>query len=104
LESNLATKKTIPGSFSVKSDMIKTAQEQASLGRMSIHKSLEGPLSGTSKGEMLTAMNQLKSSAGHIAVKRCEGEPEGKKGSFILQHFGIMRGGNESLILEVVPD
>jgi hypothetical protein len=85
--------------------MIKTAQEQASLGRMSIHKSLEGPLSGTSKGEMLTAMTQVKSSAGrHIAVKRCEGEPEGKKGSFILQHFGIMRGGNESLILEVVPD
>ena len=28
----------------------------------------------------------------------------GKKGSFILQHFGTMKNGKDRLILEVVPD
>jgi hypothetical protein len=28
----------------------------------------------------------------------------GKKGSFVLQHFGTMQQGSNRLILEVVPD
>lgn len=29
---------------------------------------------------------------------------DGKKGGFVLQHFGIMAAGKDHLVLEVVPD
>lgn len=32
------------------------------------------------------------------------GELEGKQGSFVLQHFGTMDKGQDSLILNVIPD
>jgi len=96
--------KTITGSFTVKLATLETAHNQSNLGRISIDKTFEGPLSGTSKGEMLTTITSVKTSAGYVAVERFEGTLEGKKGSFILQHFGIMHGGENRLILEVVPD
>lgn len=74
------------------------------LNRMSIHKSFEGDLEATSKGEMLSAMTPVKGSAGYVAIEQVDGELNGKKGGFVLQHFGTMSNGNERLILEVVPD
>lgn len=77
----------------------------ADLGRMSIDKTFEGPLSGSSQGEMLSAMSPVKGSAGYVAIEKFVGTLEGKAGSFVLQHFGIMSAAGESrLILEVVPD
>ena len=74
------------------------------LGRMSIDKKFLGELDATSKGEMLTAMTSVKGSAGYVAIEQVSGSLSGKKGSFVLQHFGIMRRGTNRLILEVVPD
>ena len=74
------------------------------LNRMSIDKSFEGDLTGTSKGEMLSAMTPVKGSAGYVAIEQVTGEIDGMKGSFVLQHFGTMHSGHERLILEVVPD
>lgn len=74
------------------------------LNRMSIDKSFEGDLTGTSKGEMLSAMTPVKSSAGYVAIEQVTGVIGGMKGSFVLQHFGTMHSGHERLILEVVPD
>ena len=74
------------------------------LGRMSIDKKFLGELDATSKGEMLTAMTSVKGSAGYVAIEQVSGSLSGKKGSFVLQHFGIMRRGANRLILEVVPD
>lgn len=74
------------------------------LNRMSINKSFEGELTGTSKGEMLSAMTPVKGSAGYVAIEQVSGELIGRKGSFVLQHFGTMDNGSERLILEVVPD
>jgi hypothetical protein len=73
------------------------------LGRMSIDKTFKGELSAESKGEMLSAMTPEKGSAGYVAIEQVEGMLSGKKGSFILQHFGIMNKGDQRLILEVVP-
>jgi hypothetical protein len=73
-------------------------------GRMSIDKEFFGELIGISVGEMLTAMTPVQGSAGYVAIEKVTGELNGKKGSFALQHFGIMRSKESRLILEVVPD
>jgi len=71
---------------------------------MSIDKTFHGDLSATSKGEMLTAMTPIKGSAGYVAIEQLDGSLSGKKGSFVLQHFGTMDKGQDRLVLEVTPD
>jgi len=85
-------------------DAYANASPGANLGRMSIDKTFTGPLEGSSQGEMLTAMTETPGSAGYVAIEKFTGTLEGKEGSFVLQHFGIMHGEISRLILEVVPD
>ncbi len=75
-----------------------------SIGRMSIDKQFSGDLEGTSKGQMLAAMTDVKESAGYVALERVDGKLAGRKGSFALQHSGIMDRGTPQLIITVVPD
>jgi len=72
--------------------------------RMSIDKTFHGELDATSKGEMLSAMTTVEGSAGYVAIEQVIGSLSGRKGSFVLQHFGTMSKGKDRLILEVVPD
>jgi hypothetical protein len=74
------------------------------LGRMSIEKTWNGELNAKSRGEMLSAMTSVKGSAGYVAIEQVTGSLSGKKGSFVLQHFGTMDNGEDRLILEVIPD
>ena len=74
------------------------------MGRMSIKKRFEGDLEATSRGEMLSAMTGVEGSAGYVAIEQVAGTLVGKRGSFVLQHFGIMARGKSRLLLEVVPD
>lgn len=74
------------------------------LGRMSIDKSFHGELEATSQGEMLSAITAVEGSAGYVAIEQVEGTLSGRKGSFVLQHFGTMQKGKDRLVLEVVPD
>jgi hypothetical protein len=78
-------------------------QDGVQLGRMGLDKRFEGELDATSKGEMLSAMTPVEGSAGYVAIEQVSGTLSGKKGSFVLQHFGTMSGGGERLLLEVVP-
>ncbi|MFA5907661.1 MAG: DUF3224 domain-containing protein [Vicinamibacterales bacterium] len=79
--------------------------EGPNLGRMSIDKQFKGDLDGVSKGEMITAAGiTVKESAAYSAVERVTGTLHGKKGSFALQHTGIMDRGKPSLTITVVPD
>lgn len=97
----------ITGTFEVKMLPLEYSGEGkdgAQLGRMSIDKTFHGDLSANSKGEMLSAMTAVSGSAGYVAIEQASGTLNGKKGSFILQHFGIMAGTDSRLILEVVPD
>ena len=95
------------GTFDVKitpqaSDL---APEGPNLGRMSIDKTYHGDLEGPAKGEMITAAGiAVKESAAYSAVERVSGTLHGKKGSFALQHTGIMTRGTPSLNVTVVPD
>ena len=74
------------------------------LGRMSIDKQFSGDLEGSSKGQMLTGGTAIKTSAGYVAIELVTGTLKGRKGSFILQHTGVMNRGAPSLVITVVPD
>ena len=88
------------GTFDVKitpqaSDL---APEGPNLGRMSLDKQFHGDLIAAAKGEMITAAGlAVKESAAYSAVERVTGTLHGKKGSFALQHTGIMDRGKPSL-------
>lgn len=95
------------GSFKVKLQPMPTytiGEHGNTLGRMSIDKSFDGALSATSKGEMLSALTAVKGSAGYVAIEQVSGRLDGKSGSFVLQHFGIMHNAEQRLVLEVVPE
>lgn len=79
-------------------------QNGINLGRMSIDKTFTGKLNASSQGEMLSAITPVQGSAGYVAIEQVIGELEGKKGSFVLQHFGTMDKGQDSLILTVISD
>lgn len=74
------------------------------LGRMSIDKQFHGDLEATSKGQMLSVATNTKDSAGYVAIERVTGTLHGRKGSFALQHNGIMTRGAPQLTISVVPD
>ena len=101
------TTKIISGEFTVALAPIEgytKGQQGINLGRMSIDKTFKGDLNATSQGEMLSAMTPTQGSAGYVAIEQVIGELEGKQGSFVLQHFGTMNKGQDSLILNVIPD
>lgn len=75
-----------------------------SLGCMSIDKTFFGSLCASSRGQMLSALTPIKGSAGYVAIEQVEGRLDGRQGSFVLQHFGTMARGKDTLLVEVVPD
>ena len=96
----------ITGSFDVKLNPQIAAPgiETAKLGRQTIDKQFHGDLNAHSLGEMLAAGTEVKGSAGYVAIERVSGTLQGKKGSFVLVHTGIMTRGQAQLIVQVVPD
>ena len=78
--------------------------ESANLGRQTIDKQFHGALEATSLGEMIAAMGGVQGSAGYVAMERVTGVLRGKRGTFVLQHTGIMDRGAPSLVITVVPD
>jgi hypothetical protein len=76
----------------------------ADLGRMSIDKRFHGDLDASSRGEMLTAGTAVKTSAAYVAVERVTGTLHGRRGTFALQHTGVMTRGEGRLVITVVPD
>jgi hypothetical protein len=79
-------------------------KDDPSLGRMTIDKQFHGDLQGSSKGQMLTGMTNVKGSAGYVAIERVTGTLLGRTGSFVLQHNGTMTRGAPQLSITVVPD
>jgi hypothetical protein len=80
------------------------AEPEFKLGRMSVDKQISGDLTGSSVGQMLSAMTSTDGSAGYVAIERVAGTLHGKRGTFVLQHTGTMKCGAPSLVVTVVPD
>jgi hypothetical protein len=74
------------------------------LGRITFDKQFQGDLQATSVVEMLSAITDIKGSAGYVAIERVVGKLGGLAGSFVFQHSGTMNRGEAALDLKVVPD
>ena len=92
------------GAFDVKLNVLPASDPGANLSRMSIDKQFHGDLEGTSQGEMLSVMTDVKGSAGYVAIERVSATLNGRRGSFVLQHNATMNRGEPSLNIIVVPD
>jgi hypothetical protein len=79
-------------------------EEGVTLARMRLEKRFAGPLTGTSQGQMIAARTAVEGSAGYVAIERFTGTLDGKSGTFVLQHSGVMTRGARSLTVTVVPD
>jgi hypothetical protein len=73
------------------------------LGRLSIGKTFEGELAGTSVGQMMAWQNPDKTSGGYVAIEQVTGTLGGKQGTFVLQHSATMDRGAPSMNIIVVP-
>ena len=73
-------------------------------GRLSIDKQFSGALNGTSKGQMVAGMTAVEGSAAYVALERVSGTLNGRTGTFVLQHTGVMTRGAQELRITVVPD
>ena len=80
------------GTFEVKLTPQPADDHGVSAG-MTIEKQFHGDLEGTSKGQMLGAATEVKSSAGYVAIERVTGTLQPPRGTFILQHSGTMTRG-----------
>lgn len=78
--------------------------EGVSLGRATFDKRFVGALEATSVVQMLSARTPVQGSAGYVAIERVTGSLAGKRGTFVLQHTGVMKRGAPSLTVDVVPD
>lgn len=79
-------------------------KSETPLGHMTLDKQLHGDLDGISHGEMLTGGTTVKGSGVYVAVERVEGTLQGRHGTFLLYHTGVMTRGMPSLSILVVPD
>ncbi len=80
------------------------AKSDGLLGRHALDKTYHGALSGTGIGEMLSAGTATPGSAGYVAIEKVTGTIGGKSGSFYLQHNGILKRGEGTLAIHVIPD
>jgi hypothetical protein len=71
---------------------------------MSLYKRFQGDLAAVGQGEMLTAITGVNGSAGYVAIERVTGTLNGRQGSFVFQHAGLMNRGVQQLSITVVPD
>jgi len=95
----------ISGPFEVKlTPQAATASEEATVGRLLIDKQFHGDLEATSQGQMLAAGTSTEGSAGYVAIERVSGTLNGRGGTFVLQHSGLMNRGAPQLTITVVPD
>ncbi|MGD0679465.1 MAG: DUF3224 domain-containing protein [Polyangiaceae bacterium] len=80
------------------------AIDGVTLARVRFDKRFVGPLDATSDVNMLAARTPVGGSAGYVAIERVTGALEGKRGTFVLQHMGVMTRGTPSLQVTIVPD
>ncbi len=80
------------GTFDVKltPQLPEDKSEGSTLGRMLLDKQFHGDLEAVSHGQMLTGMTAVQGSGAYVAIERVTGTLNGRRGSFILHHLGIM--------------
>ena len=97
---------TITGEFTVKmqAETMSEVAAETGVGRMSLDKQYQGALDASGKGEMLAFMDRALMSGVYVAMERVDGTLDGRHGSFLLHHSGVMERGAQALTVAVVPD
>lgn len=93
---------TVTGTFTVKMLPPASTAESAFL-RLSLEKSFTGPLEGSSYVEMMATSDGKSPEGGYVALERFTGKLDGKSGTFIMQHSGIMAPGLMQIKVLVSP-
>ncbi len=75
----------------------------AQTGSFRFDKQFSGALEATSVVQMISAGNPASGSAAYVAIERIAGTLDGRSGSFMTCHRGIMDGGAVSLEVDIVP-
>lgn len=76
------------------------------LSRATVKKSFTGDLAGESTAELLMCQadtTDLAAGAGYVASERVQGRLGDREGTFVMQHWGVSVGGNQSTGGHVVP-
>ncbi len=73
------------------------------LNRNTVRKTFSGPVTGTSEAQMIAARTPDPASAGYVAIELFTGTMDGKQGSFVMQHNGIVTVGEPELSVVIIP-
>ena len=76
----------------------------AVVGHVRFDKRFHGALDATSVVHMLAVGTDVPGSAAYVAIERIAGSLEGRSGSFLTHHDGVLDRGQASLSVTVVPD
>ena len=79
-------------------------QDGVRLNRNVVRKQFSGDVVGASEAQMIAAFTDTPGSAGYVAIEHFTGSVNGKAGSFVLQHNGVMNKGDAQLTVTIVPD
>ncbi len=71
--------------------------------RMTLDKHYHGDLEGGGKGQMLAARTAGNRSGAYVAIEQVSATLQGRRGTFVLAHRGIMDDGAQHLEVSVVP-
>ncbi len=99
-----ATMQKISGEFELKMSPEPGPQDADGIGRFRLDKRYSGPLQATGIGLMTAHRTATEGSAGYVAIERVRGSLDGRSGSFVIQHNGLMWGETRQLTIEVIPD
>jgi hypothetical protein len=99
-----AAMQRITGRFDVKMTQKSDHAPDTGAAEYRLDKQYHGALDATAAGTMLGHTTATEGSAGYVAIERVTGTLDGRKGSFTLQHSGLMDRGAKQLDIRVVPD
>jgi len=77
-------------------------REGAALGRIHIERSFQADLEGEATAELLTARAE-NGAAVYLALDRISGRLDGREGSFVLQHRGVLSADRAEIDGAIVP-
>ncbi len=77
--------------------------EGVTTSRAAFEKTFAGALSATSTVEMLAQRGPNPTQATYVALERIAGALEGREGTFVVAHVGVMDGTSQRLELTIAP-
>ena len=96
----------VSGEFNVKlvPEILAEGSEGTGIERMTLDKRYHGALAATGRGEFLSFRSPVPTSAVYVAIEKVDGALEGRTGSFMLHHAGVMGGAQAGLRIVIAPD